>query len=66
MRDPIYTRPFIVLVLAVGGLISFGKDLVAGVTYLYRIALTPQGLALLVVSTMLLSAASLCVAVLRR
>lgn len=65
MRDPIHTRSFLVLVLTLGGLVSFGKDLVAGVAYLYRAALTPQGLAVVVVVTMMLSGASLAVSLIR-
>jgi hypothetical protein len=66
MNTPFYNRQSVLFALAAGGLIAFARDLAAAVALLYRFALTPQGGAALLVGTMLLSAASLVVAVLRR
>ena len=61
-----HNRQFVLLVLAVGGLIAFAKDIASGIGAMYRFALTPQGLAALVVATLILSAASLAVVLIRK
>lgn len=66
MRPQFHNRHAVLLALAVGGIIALAKDFVAGVSLLHSFALTPKGLATVVVATFLVSVASLFVTFLRR
>ena len=61
-----HKREAIVLLVVVGGLWAFGEKVVKAIGLLYRFALTPPGLAALVLATMLLSLATLTVVLIRR
>jgi len=66
MRAHFHNRDLTLVALAVGGLVGLGKDLLGGVVYLYRFALTPQGSAAVQVGTFVLLAAMLVISLLRR
>lgn len=61
-----HNREVVLLVLAVGGVLAFAKDIASGIGVMYRFALTPQGLAATAVATLLLSVASLAVTLIRK
>lgn len=65
-KPDFYNRRETLAVLALGGLIGFAKDIVVGILYLYRLALTPDGVAALLVATLLISVTALMTALLRR
>lgn len=66
MKLTLHNRESILAVLAVGGLLGLFKEIVAGVIALYRLALTPQGAAAVLVGTFLLAAAAVLVGLLRK
>jgi hypothetical protein len=66
MSVQFHHRESTLVALAVGGLVAFSKDLWAGVIYLYKFALTPQGNAALTVGTFLILLAILTVSLVRR
>lgn len=66
MRATFYNRDSVVLSLAIGGLIALGKDIIGLVEQLYRFALTPNGLAALVVASVLASTAGVLISAFRR
>lgn len=65
MNLQFHNRESVVAALAAGGLIAFAKDLAAGVALLYRFGV-PQGSAALQVATLLVAAAAIFIAVLRK
>ena len=65
-NDKFHNFPSVLLALAFGGLIALAKELAVGVIILYRYALTSQGLAALVVASLILSTATLIVSMIRR
>lgn len=56
----------VVILLAISGLLTFVKNLIGIVRFLYQFALTPSGAAVILVATLLLSCASLAVSLIRR
>ena len=66
MQIDFHNRQTTVIALAIGGLIGLGKELVTAVTWLFRQALTQQGLAAIVVASFLVSVAALVVGLIRR
>ena len=65
MNLDFYSWKPIVALLCVGGIARFARDIVAGLRYLYRVALTPEGAAVMRIVTALLAAATLAFVVLR-
>lgn len=66
MFAQLHNRQSVLLALAIGGLIGLLREIVTFVAYLYRFALTPQGLAAVVVASVFLSMATLVAIVMRR
>lgn len=65
MKVQFYDQKTVLVALAVGGLIALAKDIVLGVTQLYEFALTPRGLAAIVVASVLVSLATLTIVVIK-
>lgn len=63
---PFYEQHPILAILALGGLAGLAEQAFGFVEKLYKLALTPHGLAGLVVATFLLSAASLAVVFIKK